>query len=69
MNQFKAIDEILWNETLGTWVDYDIINNKSRPYFSSTNLTPLFTGCFNRSDSPRIAEKTLKYIEDLKLDR
>lgn len=65
----QAINEVLWNEEAGTWFDYDIMNNKTRPYFASTNLSPLFTECFNKSDSVRIAERTMNYIDKNELDK
>jgi alpha,alpha-trehalase len=63
-----AVNEVLWDENIGTWLDYDLINNKLRPYFTPTNLSPLWTNCFNASRREHIANKTLAYINDLKLD-
>lgn len=33
------------------------------------NLSPLFTKCFNESDSSKIADKVLKYIDKNELDK
>lgn len=63
-----AVNEVLWNEELGIWTDYDLINNKSRPYFSPTNFAPLWTKCFNTTKSHVIADKILAYIKNLRLD-
>ena len=38
---FVAINEVLWDEESGIWLDYDFINNKLRPYFPPTNFAPL----------------------------
>jgi alpha,alpha-trehalase len=64
-----AVNEILWDDETGTWLDYDLINNKLRPYFSPTNLAPLWTNCFNSSRREYIAERTLAYIAKLGLDK
>lgn len=65
---FLAVNEVLWDNELGTWLDYDLINNKLRQYFTPTNLAPLWTNCFNLSQREIIAEKVLAYIDNLKLD-
>lgn len=64
----NAVNEVLWNEELGIWLDYDLINNKSRPYFSPTNFAPLWTKCFDETKSHDIADKILAYIKKLRLD-
>ncbi|NP_001291906.1 trehalase isoform X1 [Bactrocera dorsalis] len=64
----EAIQAVHWNEEAGVWLDYDMINQKPRNYFVPTNLSPLYTGAFNKSDSERISASVLKYIDDLKLD-
>ncbi|XP_058459133.1 trehalase isoform X2 [Malaya genurostris] len=63
----KAIDAVLWNEEEGIWLDYDLINKKHRHYFTPTNLSPLWTGCYDKSDTS-LPKKVLAYIEKLKLD-
>lgn len=56
----QAVNEVLWNENVGIWLDYDLINNKSRNYFYPTNLVPLWTGCYDkRMEVGRI----MKYLE------
>lgn len=65
---YNGIQAVLWNEIAGTWLDYDMINGKSRNYFVPTNLSPLWVGAFNASDKANIANKTLNYIKDLGLD-
>lgn len=65
---YVAINEVLWDEESGIWLDYDLINNKLRPYFTPTNFAPLWTNCFNLSRRANITEKVLAYIDRLKLD-
>lgn len=63
----KAITAVLWNEDQGIWLDYDLINKKHRNYFTPTNLSPLWTGCYDKSD-PKLPKRVLDYIERLGLD-
>jgi alpha,alpha-trehalase len=46
--QWKAaVTAVHWNEGIGTWLDYDTLNNISRNYFYPSNLAPLWTLCYN----------------------
>ncbi|XP_055902770.1 trehalase-like [Eupeodes corollae] len=65
----EAIQAVLWNEEVGVWLDYDLINQKPRNYFSPTNLSPLWTKAFNGNESTKISKSVLKYLTDLKLDQ
>lgn len=65
---FKAVNEVLWDESTGAWLDFDLINQKKRPYFTPTNLSPLWTNCFDPSQRQHIADKVLQYINDTKID-
>ncbi|XP_055536716.1 trehalase isoform X3 [Wyeomyia smithii] len=64
----KAIQAVLWNDEEGIWLDYDLINKKHRDYFVPTNLSPLWTGCYDKEDTS-LPKKVLAYIERLKLDQ
>lgn len=68
LNLYLGIQAVLWNEKVGVWLDYDLINNKSRNYFVPTNLSPLWVGCFNQQQKPRLARQILNYVNDLGLD-
>lgn len=59
----------MWNEEAGCWLDYDLINEKPRDYFVPTNLSPLWVKAYNISDSAKISESVLSYIEKNKLDK
>lgn len=60
---------MLWDEEEGCWLDYDLINQKRRPYFSPTNLSPLWTNCFNQSNSAHIADRVLAYLNETEVDK
>ncbi|XP_037806140.1 trehalase isoform X3 [Lucilia sericata] len=64
----EAIEAVHWNEDVGVWLDYDLINNKSRNYFVPTNLSPLWTKAYNSSLTEKISASVLKYIAEMKLD-
>ncbi|XP_041449193.1 trehalase isoform X3 [Drosophila obscura] len=64
----QGIQEVLWNEEAGCWLDYDMINEKPRDYFVPTNLAPLFVKAYNISDTEKISASVLSYIEKNKLD-
>lgn len=66
---YAAIEAVLWHEDLGAWLDWDVLNGKRREYFVPTNLAPLWTGAFNRSDAVRLSERVLKYVESQKLSQ
>ena len=59
---------MLWDEETGAWLDYDLINNKHRPYFVPTNLSPLWMRCYDPTKLTHITEKVLDYINNTKLD-
>lgn len=64
----KAINAVLWDEQEGAWFDYDLINKKLRKYFTPTNLSPLWVGCYDREDK-ELPKRILAYIDRLQLDR
>ncbi|XP_058060859.1 trehalase isoform X1 [Anopheles bellator] len=64
----KAINAVLWDEQEGAWFDYDLINKKPRKYFTPTNLSPLWVGCYDKGDTA-LPKRILAYIERLQLDR
>lgn len=56
-----AVTAVLWNEKWGTWLDYDILNHKSREFFYPSNLAPLWTYCYNTAQVSYYAQKTINY--------
>lgn len=65
---YNAVQTVLWHDDVGAWLDYDLENDKRRDYFVPTNLSPLWTKCYNEGDRGNISAKVLKYIEENKLD-
>lgn len=64
----KAMDQVFWNEEVGCWLDYDLINQKPRNYFVASNFLPLYVECYDSYKRPQIAKKILNYISMNNLD-
>lgn len=57
-----AIDNVLWNEKEGVWLDYDTRNNRHRNTFYPSNLTPLYTMSYNFMNRRKFALKAVDYL-------
>ena len=58
----EAVTAVLWHPDLGTWLDYDLLNNVPRRYFYASNLTPLWTRCYEEHQSAEVARHTVRYL-------
>ncbi|XP_026288506.1 trehalase isoform X1 [Frankliniella occidentalis] len=58
----EAVTAVLWHPDLGTWLDYDLLNGTPRRYFYVSNLTPLWTRCYDELQAPEIAKATVRYL-------
>ena len=67
MDKFKArvqtISEVMWNEEQGCWFDVDLEGRCQRHMFLLSNVTPLFTGCFNEADKPHLSSRLVMYLQ------
>uniref|UniRef100_A0A8D8Y4L3 Trehalase n=1 Tax=Cacopsylla melanoneura TaxID=428564 RepID=A0A8D8Y4L3_9HEMI len=59
----EAIQEVLWNDKVGAWLDYDTGNKQHRNFFYLSNLTPLWTNSYTMHKH-YVAEKVLQYLRD-----
>ncbi|XP_018905452.1 trehalase isoform X1 [Bemisia tabaci] len=59
----EAVTEVLWHDEVGAWLDYDIVNEVKRDYFYPTNISPLWTGCFEKNKTEYFTAKVMKYLE------
>lgn len=64
----EGIDNVLWNEAEGTWLDYDARNGKPRVDFYPSNLTPLYTRSYDPARTMEYALKTVRYLKRQKID-
>ncbi|KAI9556421.1 hypothetical protein GHT06_016209 [Daphnia sinensis] len=60
-----AIQQVLWNEEQGIWLDYDISNNVQRSYFYASNIAPLWAGCWDPTPTAvdAVVHKVIDYLE------
>ncbi|XP_020280302.1 trehalase-like [Pseudomyrmex gracilis] len=63
-----AIDNVLWNDKEGIWLDYDTKNEQSRNSFYPSNLSPLYTGSYNNNKRSYYAQAAIRYIHVNKID-
>ncbi|GLH08160.1 Trehalase [Gryllus bimaculatus] len=59
----EAVTAVLWHKEVGAWLDYDMINDKRRDYFYPTNISPLWTGCYDTTHKEQYVGRVLKYLE------
>ncbi|CAH0562445.1 unnamed protein product [Brassicogethes aeneus] len=60
----EAVDEVLWHEEVGSWLDYDLYNGVKRDYFYPTNIAPLWTGCFSKVGIEQRTKLIMKYLQN-----
>ncbi|XP_076622005.1 trehalase [Colletes latitarsis] len=58
-----GIDNVLWNEMEGIWLDYDMKNNRVRNTFYPSNLVPLYTRSYNPQKREKYALSAVKYLK------
>ncbi|KAH1030103.1 hypothetical protein HUJ05_003228 [Dendroctonus ponderosae] len=63
----EATKAVLWHEEIGSWLDYDLHNQVKRDYFYPTNISPLWTGCYDKSEKDSIVRNVLKYLQNKKI--
>ncbi|KYN44386.1 Trehalase [Trachymyrmex septentrionalis] len=63
-----AIDNVLWNEDEGIWLDYDMKNKQSRNIFYPSNLSPLYTMSYDWNKRMKYALRSVFYIKKNKID-
>ncbi|CAI6352751.1 unnamed protein product [Macrosiphum euphorbiae] len=59
-----AVNAVLWNEEVGAWLDFDLLNQKNRNYFYPTNISPLWTGCYDKNRTDYFVTRILKYLKE-----
>lgn len=58
----------MWHDDIGSWLDYDILNDKRRDYFVTSNLFPLWFKAYNKENELEITKKVLSYIAKTGID-
>jgi alpha,alpha-trehalase len=57
-----SIREVLWDEELGAWFDYDFVRGKKRKYFYPTNITPLWVGA-QHGTMEAMTKRVVNYLQ------
>ncbi len=63
-NLKEAINAVLWNEELGSWFDYDLINGKLRTGFTPSTIIPIWAGI---DESQKTAKRVVNYLLSAKI--
>nr|QPK67212.1 Trehalase 1A [Rondotia menciana] len=58
----SSIEHALWDEEDGIWHDYDIVNNKPRRYFYTSNLAPLWMNAVDQRFLAKHGARVLEYL-------
>lgn len=58
-----GIDNVLWNDDEGIWLDYDTKTEQSRKMFYPSNLSPLYTMSYDWAKRNTYAAKAVSYLE------
>lgn len=60
----SSIEQALWDEEDGVWHDYDILNNKPRRYFYTSNLAPLWMNAVEKPFLAKHGARVLEYLHE-----
>nr|AGL34007.2 membrane-bound trehalase [Apolygus lucorum] len=63
----EAVENVLWHEEVGAWLDYDLINQMKRDYFYPSNLAPLWTGCYDPARKAYYLGHLMEYLRRSKV--
>lgn len=58
----RNINDVLWNDELKIWLDYDAKNQQHRKSFYPTNLTPLYTLSYDIHKTVDLALSAVAYL-------
>lgn len=64
-----AIEQLLWHDDVGAWLDYSLESNRRRDYFYPSNLSPLWAGCFDVAKKDYYVNRIINYLDIVKVDR
>ncbi|XP_049881795.1 trehalase-like isoform X2 [Pectinophora gossypiella] len=63
-----AIDQVLWHEDVGVWLDYSLESSRRRDYFYPSNVAPLWTGAYDRAKKDYYVPRVINYLDKVKVD-
>jgi len=57
----EALNELLWDDQLGCWFDYDLIHKRLNTKFYPSNIVPLWA---QAQESPAMVSKVVQYLKE-----
>ncbi|XP_072945752.1 trehalase-like isoform X2 [Epargyreus clarus] len=63
-----AIEQVLWHEDVGAWLDYSLESGRRRDYFYPSNVSPLWTGCYDMARKEYFVNRVINYLDKTKVD-
>ncbi|CAD0206292.1 unnamed protein product [Chrysodeixis includens] len=64
----EAIEKVLWHEDVGVWLDYSLESRRRRDYFYPSNISPLWTGCYDLARKEYYVNRVINYLDKVKVD-
>ncbi|CAH2099262.1 unnamed protein product [Euphydryas editha] len=64
----EAIEKVLWHEDVGAWLDFSLESGRRRDYFYPSNLSPLWTGSYDKARSEYYVSRVINYLDKVKLE-
>ncbi|XP_026317027.1 trehalase-like isoform X2 [Hyposmocoma kahamanoa] len=64
----QAIEEVLWHEDVGTWLDFSLESGRRRDYFYPSNVAPLWTGGYDKTRKDYYVPRVVNYLDKVKVD-
>ncbi|XP_075987321.1 trehalase-like isoform X2 [Anticarsia gemmatalis] len=63
-----AIDQVLWHEDVGVWLDYNLESGRPRDYFYPSNISPLWANCYDPAKKDYYVNRVINYLDKVKVD-
>ncbi|CAG5058245.1 unnamed protein product [Parnassius apollo] len=64
----EAIEQVLWHEDVGVWLDYSLESGRRRDYFYPSNVAPLWTGSYDKARTDYFVRRVINYLDKVKVD-
>nr|ACF94698.1 trehalase [Spodoptera frugiperda] len=63
-----AIEQVLWHEDVGVWLDYSLESGRRRDYFYPSNVSPLWAVCYDQARKDYYVNRVVNYLNKVKVD-
>ncbi|XP_047037421.1 trehalase-like isoform X2 [Helicoverpa zea] len=63
-----AIEQVLWHEDVGVWLDYSLESGRRRDYFYPSNVSPLWAVCYDQARKDYYVNRVVNYLDKVKVD-